>query len=84
MHQINWKTQAEDDFIKLDRKTQKRIIQKLEIIASQPNRFLDWLPKYAVHKLRVGDYRIFIDLNQKNKLIEVLTIRHRRKAYKRL
>lgn len=80
--EIVWKPKAVEDLQSLDNKTQERIIEKLELISPAPQRFLDWIKKYGVYKLRVGDYRIFADLNQKEKVIDVLTIRHRSKAYK--
>ena len=81
---IEWKVRAMEDMKALDRKTQERVVEKLELISDSPHRYLDWLKAYGVYKLRVGDYRIFIDLNQKDRFIEVLTIKHRSKAYKLL
>jgi mRNA interferase RelE/StbE len=82
--EIAWKPKAVEDLQSLDKEMQRRIVEKLEIISPSPQRFLDWIKKYGVHKLRVGDYRIFLDLSQKEQIMEVLAIRHRSKAYKLL
>ncbi|HHQ44715.1 MAG TPA: type II toxin-antitoxin system RelE/ParE family toxin [Candidatus Altiarchaeales archaeon] len=82
-YQIVWKPQAVDDVKGLDKRFQKQIVEKITSIVVKPERFLDYIKKYRVHKLRAGDYRIFIDLDHKEKTIEVLTVRHRKNAYKR-
>lgn len=81
---IFWKPRALGDLKALDRGMQARIIEKLEYTADSPSRFLDWIKKFGVYKLRVGDYRVFVDLNQADETIEVLTIQHRSRAYERL
>lgn len=79
-----WKPKALEDIESLDPLMQKRIVEKIELLGEQPQRFLEYVKKYGVHKLRVGDYRIFIDLHPKDESLEVLTIRHGKKAYKKL
>lgn len=82
-YKIFWKPKAVGDLESLNRDTQTRIIEKIESITGSPNRFLEWIKKYGVYRLRVGDYRVFVDMNQSDKRIEILTIRHRSKAYKK-
>ncbi|MDY6789019.1 MAG: type II toxin-antitoxin system RelE/ParE family toxin [Candidatus Nanohaloarchaea archaeon] len=41
------------------------------------------LKKLETHRLRVGDYRVFADLEKDKSLIRVLAIRHREEAYDR-
>jgi mRNA interferase RelE/StbE len=83
-YKVEWKPRVIEDLESLEPQIQERIIEKVELIKDSPNRFLDYLKKYAVHRMRVGDYRVFIDLHTKDRLLEVLTIRHRKNAYKRL
>ncbi len=82
-YQIRWMPQAIKDITSLEPTIQERIIDKLEIISVSPTRSLDYIKQYGVHRLRVGDYRIFIDLHNRERSLDVLTIRHRKKAYKR-
>ena len=35
-------------------------------------------------RLRVGEYRIFFDIDQEEKIVYILSIRHRSKAYREL
>lgn len=80
--------QAEEDLEKLDSPVSDRVKQKLKDIeekASQgidPEHYLKWINKYEIHRLRVGDYRAFIDLNRERKEINVLTVLKRDKAYR--
>jgi len=83
-YEIVWNSKAEDDLSDLDNEAQKRIILKLDSIVENPHRFLDYLQKYCVYKLRVGEWRIFIDIHDNCRELEVLRIRHRSKAYQRL
>ncbi|MFH1721827.1 MAG: type II toxin-antitoxin system RelE/ParE family toxin [Candidatus Altiarchaeota archaeon] len=80
--QIEIKPEAIKDLQRLDRKIIKQIKEKLEQIKPNPARHLKWINRYNVFCLRVGDHRIFIDLDANKKLISILTIRHRNKAYR--
>ncbi|MGA1794181.1 MAG: type II toxin-antitoxin system RelE family toxin [Thermoplasmatota archaeon] len=35
-------------------------------------------------RLRVGDYRVFFDIDEEEKIVYILSIRHRSKAYREL
>ena len=80
--EICWKPKAIEDLGRLEKSIQKRIVEKIESAAEKPERFLDWIRKYRVYRLRVGDFRVFVDLDNKRRIIEVLVIRHRNKAYR--
>jgi len=36
----------------------------------------------GLYRYRVGDYRVIFDINEKSKSVEVLSIKHRKNAYK--
>jgi len=67
---------------KLDGNLQNRIIRKLAQTARDPSRFLERLSALESYKLRVGDYRLFIDADWKGNTLYVLTLGHRRVVYR--
>ena len=60
----------------------KRIIRKVNSIIDDPRHYLEMLVEIKNYKLRIGDYRALIDLDESNKNISVLFIGHRRDIYK--
>jgi mRNA interferase RelE/StbE len=36
----------------------------------------------GLYRYRVGDYRVIFEINEKSKLVEVLSIKHRKSVYK--
>lgn len=66
----------------LEKNVRKRVLNKLLIIQENPKRFLKWLGSIKAYSLRIGDYRIIVDLNEEEKIINILTLDHRKKIYK--
>ncbi|MHA2363462.1 MAG: type II toxin-antitoxin system RelE family toxin [Candidatus Hodarchaeales archaeon] len=69
---------------KLPPEIKERIELSLLRIQSRPFDFLDKLTGYPYFKLRVGDYRIIIDIIRKELVILVVEVGHRRKIYKNM
>ena len=84
MVSIIWDSKAREFLRKLPRDISKRIFKKVDIeIKNNVERYLKTLVNIKGYKIRVGDYRMFVDYyKDKNKLI-VRSIRHRKDAYKR-
>lgn len=66
------------------RPTKKRIMDKVDFYAAQPDplKFAKPLAGYDAYRFRIGDYRVIFDVN-KNR-IEVLLIVKREGAYRNL
>ncbi len=77
-----WSPRSKKMLKKLENKQIIRIIKKMEKVAISPYDFLEKIGGEEGYKVRVGDYRVFVDLNKDKHAIEVLTVRHRRHAYK--
>ena len=60
----------------------KRIIQKIESTRSDPHRFFVRLVGRTEYKLRVGDYRVIVDIEENRRVIVVRSLGHRRNIYK--
>ena len=67
---------------KLDAPIQTRILSTLERIKIRPQDFVEKLVGEPGFKLRVGDYRVFLDIFQEDLVILLIEISHRKNAYK--
>lgn len=81
-YEIKLSEEALSELRKLDIKTAKRIIMKLEQTAGNPIHFFERLVGREEYKLRVGDYRILSRVLPKEHLIFVYSIGHRKNIYK--
>ena len=73
-----------DKFLsKLDNQLENRIRNKLKLLRNDPFHYLEhYEGEEKCYKLRVGDYRALIDVDQSRKLIFVRVLDHRKKIYK--
>jgi len=60
-----------------------RIARKLDAVSKDPKRFLSRLRSVEAYKLRVGEYRIILDVDWKREVLIVLTLGHRSIVYRR-
>ena len=81
-YEVVWTRRAEKSLSSIDKVAVSRIIKKVEEIRDSPRLFLDRLVSVKIWKLRVGDYRIFIDLDETGKKLYVIDLGHRKKVYK--
>lgn len=84
MIKIEISKRAKKELKKLDFVTQERILKALVKLSENPYEAnIEKLQtKKDEWKLRVGDWRIFINPNFKEKIINVIKIKNRREAYK--
>jgi mRNA interferase RelE/StbE len=73
---------AKKQLAKIDRQTAKRITKKLHDTSTNPFLYVSRLVGKDLYKLRVGDYRILLTIQQDKLIIIVVEIRHRRNVYK--
>ena len=67
---------------KLDKTAQERIISTLERIRIRPYPHVKKLVANPFFRLRVGDYRIIVDIKEDKLLIYIIEVGHRRNIYK--
>lgn len=85
-YELQFKPSAARQFKKLDREMQKRIARRLDALVTEP------LPPDAkklqaeldLYRIRVGDYRLIYQLRNKQLLILVVAVGHRRDIYRKL
>ena len=82
MYDIFFSDKSRKQLKKLEKSIQKRIISTLERVRLRPEAYVTKLVGDPGYKLRVGDYRIIMDINQGKLLILVLKVGHRMNIYK--
>lgn len=86
MWKLFFKSKAEDQLIKIDKRMQTRIKSKLVFFVSQedPLVFARKLknPKTGTYRFRIWDYRVIFDIDEQGRIIIIALVGHRREIYK--
>ncbi len=82
MYEIIISERAFKQIGRLEKPMQKRIIKALERIRFRPEAYVTKLVGDPGYRLRVGDYRIIVDINKSKLIIFVLKVGHRKNIYK--
>ena len=85
MYEIIFKRQVEKDFRKIDRRYKKAIIEEIEGLGHnpRPTNSRKLTDTEMTYRLRVGDYRVIYQIDDKNKIVTVFYVRNRKDAYKK-
>ena len=67
---------------KLEHSIQERIIKSLERIRIRPEAYVTTLVGDPGYRLRVGDYRVIMDIDKEKLHILIIKIGHRKNIYK--
>jgi mRNA interferase RelE/StbE len=81
MYELTYSPQAAKALKKLDFKAQERIVAALERIRIRPERFVTKLVGEEFYRLRVGDYRVILEIDNGNLIILVIKVGHRQNIY---
>jgi len=69
-------------FKKLEKDIQERIIKALERIRIRPEAYVKKLVGDSGYRLRVGEYRVIMDIYKDKLVILVIKVGHRKNIYK--
>jgi mRNA interferase RelE/StbE len=83
MYEIKFGMRALEEWSKLERVIKERIWNKLQDCKENPFRFVEHLEEIDGFKLRVGEYRVIVDIDNLLKIIWVLKVGHRKNIYER-
>lgn len=83
LYEIIFSQKAKKQLFRLEKVIQGRIISALERIRIRPEAYITKLVGDPGYKLRVGDYRIIMDIERTKLLILVIKIGHRRDIYEK-
>ncbi len=84
MYTVEISDYAKKQLRKLPEDVQDRVIYALDRIKIRPEAYLTKLVGEPSYKLRVGDYRVIIDLDMPKQLILITKVGHRKNIYKNL
>jgi len=83
-YEIVFTDTSRKQFKKLEKNIQERIIKALERIRIRPEVHVKKLVGDPGYRLRVGEYRVILDIYKDNLIILVIKIGHRKSIYKNL
>lgn len=82
IYELRYSAKARKQLLKLERSQQVRILKALERIRVRPYSFVMKLVSTGLFRLKVGKYRIIMDIDQNILYIFVIEIGHRKVIYK--
>jgi mRNA interferase RelE/StbE len=83
-YQIIIEKTAQKDILKINRSAQITISQSISLLADEPRPSgCIKLKGREAWRIRVGDYRVIYEINDKVLIVKVVTVSHRRDVYKK-
>ena len=84
MYKILLEKQAEKDLKKLPNELFQRVIPAIKNLTHDPRPVgcLKLKNSEQDYRIRIGDYRIIYEIDDKNQTVKVMKIRHRRESYR--
>ncbi len=83
-YEIKIKPKALKQLKKLPKEITERILKKVVFIKDTPQSFMKKLESKDIWSLRVGDYRVLVDLFEDKKLLEIIKVGHRKEVYENI
>ena len=84
MYKIVFREDAEKQFLKLEKEIQKRISKTLEKIRFRPYSFVERLVGLPYYKLKVGKFRVLLNIKPEEEVIFIMRVGHRKNIYKEI
>ena len=83
MYELIYSDEARKQLKKLNKELQARILHTLERIRPRPTHHIKKLVGNPYFSLRVGDYRVILDIQDNKLIIFVIEVGHRKNIYKK-
>lgn len=80
---LQWDPQALRALERLDQQIASRIITKIQAVIQDPFRYLEHFEAEDLYKLRIGNYRVLIEIDFAQNLMTIRCLDHRKRVYKR-
>ncbi|MBS3071315.1 type II toxin-antitoxin system RelE/ParE family toxin [Candidatus Pacearchaeota archaeon] len=78
---IDWTEKSLRQLNNLDQVISSRIVKKINELREEPFYKIKRLKGIGAFSLRIGDYRVILDIDVNNKIIYILKIGHRKNIY---
>jgi mRNA interferase RelE/StbE len=76
-------SKAEKEFLKLPDTIKRKIRRQIFTLENNPRPFGSIkLKDSAFHRMRTGEYRVIYSIDDKNKIVKILSIAHRKEVYR--
>lgn len=82
-YEVKWTETSLRNLKGLTKDVTRRIIEKVESISKEPFMFVTKLKGFDLYKLRVGDYRVIMNIERKKMIIFVVDVGHRSVIYRK-
>ena len=73
---------AQRELRRLDRSVSRRIVAAIEDLADDPLRKLKRLVNSPLYRLRVGDWRVIVEVDEREVRVIAIKVAHRRSIYR--
>jgi mRNA interferase RelE/StbE len=85
-YRIVWKNSAKKELRNIEKKEIIKILNEIEKLSLNPypNNHKKLLGTEYTFRIRIGNYRVVYSVIDKELLVEVIRVRHRREVYKNL
>ena len=80
-YSVEWHPKVRKFLLKLPKEVSQRIVLKVNEAQEDPFRYLEHYEGNDYYKLRIGDYRLLVDVDFQNRILFVQVIGHRRNVY---
>ncbi len=82
MYDIKWDKKAIEFLNSLEKNFKERIWDKIQKCRENPLRYMDRLEASEYYKLRIGNFKVIIFINQNDNFLQIVRIGHRKNVYK--
>lgn len=82
-YEVKWTDTSLRNLKGLTKDVTRRIIEKVESISKEPFMFVTKLKGFDLYKLKVGDYRVIMNIERKKMVIFVVDVGHRSVIYRK-
>ena len=85
LFEIKWKASAKKELKKIDKSEIPKILNEIEKLSQEPYpiNHKKLLGTEHIFRIRVGNYRVIYYIENRELIIEIIRVRHRKEAYRK-
>lgn len=82
-YEVKLKSSVKKQLKNIDKKQAEKILVKIYMLSENPfPRGVDHLTGQKTYRIRIGDYRVIYEVHNKQLLVQVIRVGHRKDVYK--